>query len=179
MDEIRFQRLLAPCLVGEVTALLPYGNPLVKAVIQEAKFHGNKHAISLMGAVLYEYLLDLDTFHGESCVLVPIPLSPQRKHERGYNQVEKICAVALQNNSLTTHSAHVLIRTRNTLPQTTLTRSARLENMQGAFYAQPLDTSLTYIVIDDVVTTGATLADAVRALREAGALRILPIALAH
>lgn len=51
--------------------------------------------------------------------------------------------------------------------------------MRGAFFATMVDPSATYVVIDDVTTTGATLQDAARALTEAGASRIISIALAH
>ena len=75
---------------------------------------------------------------------------------------------------------HLLERTRDTKPQTSLNREARKRNMQGAFRAtEPLDPDLAYIILDDVMTTGATLEAACTALTEAGALHVEAIALAH
>ena len=73
-----------------------------------------------------------------------------------------------------------LVRTRETISQVSLAREKREENMRGAFRAaHSIDPSHTYIVIDDVITTGATLQAAVDALKEAGAVHIIPLALAH
>lgn len=164
------------------TALLPYRSPLVQAVIQEAKFHANTRALSLLGKVLREYLLELSSEEAGlsgKIVCIPIPLSRKRKGERGYNQVEKILEFALSNDIDAVLDTSLLSRTRDTLPQTTLTREARLLNMGGAFVSASADPSITYVVVDDVTTTGATLQDAVRALEEAGATHIIPLALAH
>ncbi len=163
-------------------ALLPYRSPLVQAVIQEAKFHAHTRALYLLGKVLKEYLLELSSEEAglaDCIVVLPIPLSSARKQERGHNQVEQVCRNALKGNTEILFDVTILTRVRDTLPQTTLTRERRLENMRGAFFATMVDPSATYVVIDDVTTTGATLQDAARALTEAGAVHIIPLALAH
>ncbi len=165
-----------------IVSLLSYKTPLVQATILEAKFHKNTRAQRMLGYALREYLLETvfeEAGLGTNITLVPIPLSPARRRERGYNQVEQLCEIALQDTKEITLDSTILTRTRNTPPQTTLARKQRLQNMYGAFSSLPLDTSATYIVLDDVTTTGATLREAVRALRESGAQHILPIALAH
>ena len=110
--------------------------------------------------------------------LIPIPLSKQRYKERGYNQVEAIAQHASKTLSFPLIT-HLLKRTRHTAAQTSLGKDARLSNMKNAFAAKDLDPSPLYIVIDDVSTTGATLSAAVQALTEAGATRVLPLAIAH
>lgn len=161
--------LLRPVQAGTVTALLPYRAPLVRALILEAKFHENKKSFDLLGTVLADYILSLieeSGFDEKQYVLIPIPLSKKRFRERGYNQVEKVVRAALTSlPPCVSLSTTVLKRTRDTLPQTTLSRGKRLTNMQDAFsVSENIDTNCTYIVIDDVTTTGATMQAAREAL---------------
>lgn len=152
-----------------VTTLLPYRHALVRAAVIEAKFKGNAQATKLLGAVLREYL-----YRSPSVVLVPTPLGERRLRERGYNQVEEIMKAAQA-----TPAAHLLTRTKETLPQTELSGRTRHRNIGGAFRASTCDPERTYIVFDDVTTTGATLRDAARALKEADAIHVEFVALAH
>lgn len=176
--------LLHPTSIGTTTALLPYRAPLVRALILEAKFHENQKATALLGTVLADYLLSLieeSGFDEVRYVLIPIPLSKKRFRERGYNQVEKVVRSALTLlPSCVSLSTTVLKRTRNTLPQTTLSRSKRLTNMQDAFsVSENIDTNCTYIVVDDVATTGATMQAALEALSARGISGSRGVSLAH
>ncbi len=157
-------------------ALLPFHNPVVRAAIHEAKYHGNRHAFTLLASALESYLEDNDETSAK-LVIVPIPLGRERQKKRGFNQVHEVAA----HTNLDTHiDATLLIRTRDTMSQVSLPRHTREENMKNAFTAtRALDPSYLYIVVDDVVTTGATLQAAVNALKTAGAKDITPLALAH
>ncbi len=164
------------------TTLLPY-RTLAKAAVIEAKYHDSALARAILASVLAEYLQGITDDEGGlsgPLALAPIPLSDKRFKERGYNQVERICQDALAKLDSTLHYApHALRRVRDTAPQTKLSGEARRENMKGAFLAAPeLDTTYTYIVVDDVITTGATLSAAISALQDAGAA-VIPIALAR
>lgn len=164
-------------------SLMPYRTPLARALIQEAKFRGNERAAALLGNVLREYLRswleEHEPFEARSVILVPLPLSKERLKERGYNQSERIAVHALSKLPEVRLEA-LLMRTRDTLPQTSLPRRERLRNMEAAFSAAlPLSGAHTYIVFDDVSTTGATLAAATEALSRAGAKEVLPLSLAH
>jgi ComF family protein len=167
-----------------VTALLPYRHTSIRALILEAKFHESKKAFALLGTVLADYLLAECEEHGfenRSYVLIPIPLSKRRFRERGYNQVERIVREALTmlpgSFSLSTT---LLKRVRDTSPQTKLGRNARLKNMMGAFEcAALLDHCATYILVDDVATTGATLQAGHTALVSKGAQEVQMLTLAH
>ena len=120
----------------------------------------------------------------EASVLVPIPLAPKRLRQRGYNQSD-VLARAL-SRFWKTPVVDALIRSRETATQTALTPETRLANVAGAFAASARAAgALTpgcqpgvnkpwphLVLVDDVFTTGATLAEAARALELAGARTI-------
>jgi ComF family protein len=156
-----------------IFTLLSYHSPLVQACILEAKFHKSRKAQELLGTLLADYI-KVSRISGK-VVIIPIPLGKKRRRERGYNQTEEIARFSGESVA-----ADALLRTRETLPQTTLGRESRIQNMENVFVAaRPLDPETTYILLDDVVTTGATLLAAHEAMKIGGAKRILVVALAH
>jgi ComF family protein len=110
--------------------------------------------------------------------LVPVPLHPRKQAQRGYNQSERL-AVGLGRVWGTPVAARCVQRTIFTASQTGKTRPERFANMEGAFVAKAVEGKCV-IVVDDVVTTGATLAAVLQALHAAGAaeLRVLTLAVA-
>ena len=186
-----FLASLAPRLVPETrpatVALFSFGNPAVRAAIHEAKYHGNTRAFTLLALALTDYLRDCDDVGRRTSYiqLVPVPLSRERQKERGFNQIEEVARRVARELDIAVHAA-LLERTRDTVSQVSLPRERREENMRGAFIVSPkleerrrINPSHTYILIDDVITTGATLQAAITALQDAGVEHIIPLALAH
>lgn len=170
-------RLLAPTDRGRFVALLPFREPLVRALVHEAKFRQNEAAWHLLAAALAQYLK-----HCESgSVVIPIPLSAARERQRGYNQAREIAKRALRELPQLKLQTSALYRTRDTAPQTSLGRRERLENMSGAFAALAGGglAGRSVIVVDDVATTGATLEAAREALLPLRPAAITLLALAH
>ncbi|HJQ66687.1 MAG TPA: hypothetical protein VJ816_09935, partial [Gemmatimonadales bacterium] len=101
--------------------------------------------------------------------LIPIPLGAARERRRGYNQSLWL-ARALGGTWRLPVLTQLLARTRDTPTQTALTPGARLANVAGAFAVRPgvLRAPVPLVLVDDVFTTGATLAEAARALEHAG-----------
>jgi ComF family protein len=115
--------------------------------------------------------------------LVPIPLAPQRLRQRGYNQSE-VLARALAREWRIPVIVDALVRTRETPTQTALTPETRLANVRAAFAVANVQCSVindhwTLIIVDDVFTTGATLAEAARALAQAGVTTIHAVTFAR
>ena len=106
-------------------------------------------------------------------VVVPVPLHPSRLHERGYNQ-SALLAEALAKRLNRRVDGTSLIRTRDTAHQARLSGDERRNNLKGAFAVPNAQfiRGRTVLLIDDVMTTGATLSHCARALLDAGAARV-------
>ena len=108
----------------------------------------------------------------ERAALIPVPLSPKRERERGYNQSFHL-ARALAAHWRVPVLTDVLVRTRHTETQTRLTPGDRLRNVSGAFSAPASAKNALrgkhFVVVDDVVTTAATLNACAAALCDGGA----------
>ena len=126
-------------------------------------------------------------------LVIPLPLAPERLEERGFNQAltlaKHLCARPL-SPTLVREGRGSLIRTRNTAPQRLLDREARQRNVANAFALQaPSNKAYSsttaslegkhILLIDDVMTTGATLVAAAEPLRRAGAARISAVVVAR
>lgn len=103
--------------------------------------------------------------------LVPIPLSTARWQARGFNQSEELARRLAYDLALPCVSA-TLQRVRDTPAQAGLNRARRLENLRGAFTVHRPVTGQFIALIDDVSTTGATLAEAAQTLKQQGAARV-------
>jgi predicted amidophosphoribosyltransferase len=125
---------------------------------------------------LAETMRGLEPLTGQVC-LIPVPLGAKRLRTRGYNQSERI-ATALGARVGRPVRAALLRRCRETPTQTALTPEGRHANVAGAFEAREA-AGLGCILVDDVFTTGATLAAAGAALHTAGAVRVEAVTFAR
>lgn len=121
-----------------------------------------------------------------SCtVLVPVPVTPQRLAERGYNQAWELVKALQQRAEPPAPSAlpDALVRVRETADQHRLPREQRLHNLRGVFAAHPRQVPRLarahVLLVDDVTTTGATLQAAAQALLHAGVARVSALVLAR
>ena len=110
--------------------------------------------------------------------LAPVPIHPQRLRERGYNQAALLAAGLSRASGLPT--ADLLVRRRATTRQHRLDRAARLRNLRDAFAMRPdARAPPVVILVDDILTTSATLEACAAVLRDAGAARVLGFAVAR
>jgi ComF family protein len=154
-------------------ALGTYEGTLRAAVIA-LKFNGARVAGRRLGAMLAAHVPQHRT------MIVPVPLHPRRLRERGYNQAMEI-ALGIASVTGADIAAYALRRIKSTLPQSKLDAQARAHNVSGAFAAGP-DIHLVHgrelLIVDDVVTTGATSDASARVLLDSGATSVYLAAVA-
>ncbi|MGH7497390.1 MAG: ComF family protein [Gemmatimonadales bacterium] len=143
---------------------------------REAVHHLKYQGWSRVADSLAEAMRGLEPLTGQVC-LIPIPLGSRRLRERGYNQSERIARGLGALTGLPVRTG-ALARVRETPTQTALTPEGRRANMAGAFNATGVE-ELDCILVDDVFTTGATLAEAGSALAAGGAARVEAVTFAR
>lgn len=186
-----YERVVSSLTLGDLERLrteegLPYHDRAVTALVWECKYNKNPRALALAGEYVAEELLGIAQEELGTPLLIPIPMHKARRRERGHNQTELLCESVLSymkvpgNGDVFEYAPRALLRIQNTPPQQGLPRRRRLENLKGSMRADGgLVRGRVCIVVDDVSTTGATCAEAKRALREAGAKRVHTVALAR
>jgi ComF family protein len=133
-----------------------------------------------LGDTLADWLCDLYQHEGLAAELIaPIPLSAQRLRERGYNQAD-LLGRPLAEWAGVRYAPQALTRSRHTLSQVGLSAAERRENVAGAFAADRRTVAgRRVVIVDDVCTTGATLAACAEALQAAGATGVWGLTLAR
>ncbi|TSC77716.1 MAG: putative amidophosphoribosyltransferase [Parcubacteria group bacterium Gr01-1014_24] len=171
--------------------LYDYRHPPIKKALWLFKYKGKKRLASIFAEILYgkimEELSELSLMENfREPILIPIPLSAKRYRERGYNQAELICKelIKLDNNVNFKLENNILIKPRDTKHQAHIeNRSERLKNIIGSFTVKNESINLikgrNIILIDDITTTGATLTEARKTLKQAGARKIIAFTVAH
>ena len=145
------------------------------ALVKDLKYHGVKKAARVIAKQMNRshfagYLAE------RHCLILPVPLHRWRKRSRGYNQSELIAAEFVQicgSGSLEFESG-ILFRSKRTRTQTKLDSRARKKNVYGAFNLDraELIKNRAVCLVDDVITTGATIGACARVLKEAGAKEV-------
>ncbi|MCB9666817.1 MAG: ComF family protein [Myxococcales bacterium] len=157
-----------------VASVFQYGGPLADA-IRKLKYQGRTDLTSSLAGLLME---GIDGYRGAIDAVIPVPLHPKRLRARGFNQSALLAnrvAKALDVRMV----VNTLIRVKHTPPQVDLDLAARIENVKGAFFSRPSPLNRRVLIVDDVKTTGATLAEAAFAMQKSGAEKIYCLALAQ
>ncbi len=165
-------------LGASITTLFSYKDSAIDDLLRSLKYEHSDHAAQLCADMLAEFLREeittLRLFSKRPILLVPVPLHKKRKAERGFNQIQKILELlpsSFRDGTYARLEPRALERTRETVQQAKLSRNDRLSNVAGAFSVSMENTvaGAHCILIDDVVTTGATIVNASTPLRKAGA----------
>ena len=159
-----------------------YQKPLVKKLIKLFKYEPfiKELAITLTSLIIEHFQLLDQKPDFSDFVLIPVPLEKKKLKWRGFNQAEEIgkelsefLNIEILNN--------VLIKTKETLPQVELSDEERKENIKGAFSCQhpELVRERKVLLVDDIYTTGSTMAECARVLKKSGAKEVIGIVIAR
>jgi ComF family protein len=159
-----------------------HAGPLRQAIIRY-KYHGRRRLAEVFG----EMLADLARADGHDALpldsaaaVLPVPLHPARRRWRGFDQAELLCAPVAEALGIPVWT-DALERVRDTTPQVDMRGKHRHENVRNAFEARKTYrlTGRSFILIDDVFTTGATISECARMLRKAGAADVYALTVAR
>jgi ComF family protein len=156
-------------------AAASYGGA-VREAIHGLKFGGRRSLARPLGDLVGEQCADALSERPDA--LVPVPLARARERERGFNQAALVAERVGERLGLRVR-ARWLVRLRATAPQSDLTATERRANVADAFAAAPAVAGRHVVVVDDVITTGATVGECARALRASGARRVGVLAVAR
>jgi ComF family protein len=162
-----------PASLDGVRVAFVFASPL-REVVHQFKYRRVRRLAQPLGRLMAAHLaarpLAVDA-------VLPVPLHAQRMAERGFNQAEELAreVAYLLDKPL----AHGLERTRATGQQAHLDARQRRENVRGAFCWRDGAPPTRILIVDDVLTTGATIGACAEALREAGAKQVYALALAR
>ncbi len=161
---------------------LPYQDLLIKNLVQKFKYEPfvkelSKTLVSLI--IIHFQLLD-NKPDFSNFTLIPVPLEKKRLKWRGFNQAEELAkeiSIFLKIPLI----KDILVKTRGTLPQTELSEESRKENIKGVFLCKNSNQikGKKILLVDDVYTTGATMEECAKVLKEAGARETIGIVVAR
>lgn len=166
----------APRRFDAAVVLADYAPPL-DAMVAALKFQGRLDLGLAFGRLLAQRL-DAASAASRYDAVVALPLAPQRLRSRGYNQALEIARALAQECGLPL-AAGMLLRQGRRPPQQALGRRQRRSNVRGVFRATARAAGLRLLLVDDVLTTGATLEAAARALKRVGARHVTALAVAR
>ena len=155
-------------IIDRVITSFNYKFPVNK-LIHQFKYHQKLTIASALGLELASTVLKVSTSLPD-CIL-PVPLHKLRYFRRGFNQALEIANVVANELGLLV-DADILLRTRNTLAQFALIARERNRNLRGAFRLSSIPEYKHVAIIDDVITTGATVNEIARLLKLAGVQRV-------
>lgn len=153
-----------------IRGVVPYEG-IYRETVYSLKYGGRKDLAVPLGHLMAKKAV-LSGLHKSARVIIPLPLHPTREAERGYNQSALLARQVARELSIP--CADVLRRIRYEKKQTGLSRQERKANLNGAFAVEQAGavSGRSVLLVDDIVTTGATLGAAARCLLENGAAEV-------
>lgn len=156
-----------------------YDNPVIQNLIHYFKYKSFQNIAPILGEILVKYLEDIirnSKLEIRNFVIIPVPLHSQREKKRGFNQAELLAKSVASHLNLPLVSG--LARIRNNEPQVGLKDNRdRIENVLNCFQIKNPEavSEKNIILVDDVFTSGATMNEAVKVLKGAGACRVIAL----
>jgi ComF family protein len=168
--KLYFDRAFSPCIYDGV----------IKELIHEFKYKGKDYLGLILSRLMIDFIKEYNLPMDCLDFIVPIPLHKTRLREREFNQAE-ILAESIAKEFNKQALCHILLRHRHTKTQTELETHQRLLNVKGSFSVNKFEDIIgkNILLVDDVLTTGATSSEAAFCLKDAGANIVFVLTLAN
>ena len=168
--KLHFDRAFSPCVYDGV----------IKELIHQFKYKGKDYLGALLSKLMIEFIKEYDLPMDYLDFIMPIPLHKTRLREREFNQAQILAKFICEEFNKQALNA-TLLRHRQTKTQTDLEAGERILNVKGSFSVTGLEnlTGKNILLVDDVLTTGATSSEAALALKDAGANIVFVLTLAN
>lgn len=150
------------------------------SILHELKYRQGRYVLNDLARMVNRAKHYLEYI--QNATLVPVPLHPTKLRERGFNQSEQITQMLVDCTAGNASIEHLLVRKQYTQSQTCLNGSKRYQNVKNAFALAPdtvLNPNKSYILVDDVFTTGSTLNACAKILRKAGVTHLKVATIGH
>lgn len=160
-----------------------YDNFIVKNLINQFKYHYVKDLAKPISDLIIAHFVNLEslpTKKNDNIILIPVPLYRKKLKQRGFNQAEEIAKELSKSLKIPLFS-NVLSKIKPTLSQVGLKQEQREENIKGVFFCQnpEIIKDKTIFLVDDIFTTGSTMEECAKTLKQAKAKEIWGIAAAR
>lgn len=164
-------------------ALFAYSDERVKNLVWEIKYYKNLEITETVGKILAKKIENYFENTEQEILVIPVPQTDKRQKERGFNHTELIAKSVCKNLSKKfVLDSNLISKVRNTPKQSSLeNRKERLDNLVGAFELKMHEqiSGKEVVIIDDVITTGATVGEMRKLLVSAGINKVVAFAIAH
>lgn len=159
-------------------SLLEYSG-LIQKLVWHLKYDSRPEIGEYLGSFLADELLQYDLIAApENFIIIPVPLHPKRQRKRGYNQSDML-AMGMAKNFNCRYAPDFITRNTNNVSQTQLNKNERGKNVQNIFsFGKNYPLESHFLIVDDVITTGATTREMLKLLRENGYPNVIAISLA-
>ncbi len=162
-----------------------YHHPTIRRAIWLLKFSKKYSVLNDIEVYVqkhFQIFLQKHSLLNRKVILAPIPITKRSKAKRGYNQSTYICKFLARENSNIEIREHILEKTLNHISQNKIKhRGLRAKNVKDSFRARNIESlkGIPIVLVDDVITTGATISEARKALMQKGIKNVHAFSLAH
>jgi len=160
----------------KIISCIAYKEP-AKTLIHLVKYKHYDYIINFLSSLMTQYLYKINLSLENYDFMVSVPSHPVRLREREYNQ-SSLLAENLSNSLGIPLKSGIIFCKNNRPSQTTISKEMRAKNVENNFFVKKKLDNTDIIIIDDVITTGSTLSECARALKEKGAGSVLALTLA-
>lgn len=179
LKEVRDPNIIYPRSLDFALTSFSYRTPAVRKALRKLKYASASDVAEELAKIMAEDLAPYLKYDRIKPMVCEIPMTEKRKRKRGFNQAEVLAKHLAKFLNL--EYSPILIKVRETKPQVEIeNRKERLKNIKRAFQMKGgIKASPFVVLVDDIITTGATISEAARVLKKAGAKKIIGVAVAR